>query len=155
MLGRWRPDSAGGYVINPAYNEFLCSWAVDGGTMNRKCDPPGPAPDRSCVPGCTGREPWCEDAPWSNYCPWGRGHLTDMVRQHLQIGPQRYNEVIVDAHVYEAKLPRSIEAVYFSSNEGKARDIHQKIVDHFGLRPSQIPLLRVDMHASAPFTFVG
>ena len=149
----------GGFVMSPTHNSVLCSWAVDAGTMSRTCHPPGPS--KTCIPGCSGGEGWCEDNPNSGYCPWGPSHLHEMVRQQLadpgNHGGQglRYNEVILDAFVWERNLPDSIEAVYFTNgDEVTARNVHRKIVDHFMLPPTGIPLLRLELGGTQPFEVV-
>lgn len=150
----------GGFVIHPSYNQFLCFWAVDAGTMSRKCQPPGVS--ESCIPGCSGQsweggEIWCEKNVGSTYCPWGPDHARDMVQQQIAQGQGRYNEVIVDAAAFEKNLPRSIQAVYYSGGgDTKVREVHRAIVNHFGISPSKIPLLRLDLHSGdAPFEFSG
>lgn len=86
----------GGFVIAPEYNRILCSWSVDAGTMNRRCDkpPPGIAKE-DCIPGCSGREKWCEEEDENSrwYCPWGPEHTRDMVSQQISWNAGRYNEV--------------------------------------------------------------
>ena len=119
--------------------------------MNRNCNPPGPS--EHCVPGCSGGEQWCEIAP-SGYCPWGKGHLRDMVQQQLWLGSQNYNEVIVDGHVLETNAPYSIAAV-FSQGRGASGDAHavqQKLVQHFGISDSALPVLSLELwNKDAPF----
>ena len=120
--------------------------------MSRNCNPPGPS--ASCVPGCSGGEQWCEIAP-TNYCPWGQGHLRDMVQQHLWHGAQSYNEVIIDAQVLEQNAPYSIEAVFSLGNADQVRTTQQLLVDHFGVSSGVIPLLSLNVNdGQAPFRVI-
>ena len=71
-------------------------------------------------------------------------------------GRLRYNEVILDAFVWERQLPASIEAVYFTDgDEATARSVHRQLVGHFGLPSSAIPLLRLQLHAAQPSEVVA
>ena len=127
--------------------------------MGRLCDPPGVS--ETCIPGCSGGEEWCENQPGSSggrHCPWGPGHARDMVEQQLQSGNQnRYSEVIVDAAVWSKRLPRSIEAVYYTSAKwmDKATDVRDLIASHFHIPESRIPVLQFDASSgTAPFQFL-
>lgn len=80
-----------------------------------------------------------------------------MVQQHVLIGPNNYNEVIVDAAMWKKSLPRSIEAVYYTSRDGKeqAQGVQEAITKHFKIPASRIPLLKLDLKAEWPFHFAG
>mmetsp|Transcript_21938 Transcript_21938/g.54680 ORF Transcript_21938/g.54680 Transcript_21938/m.54680 type:complete len:194 (+) Transcript_21938:269-850(+) len=146
--------SEGGLVISPSYNSFLCAWAVDAGTMSRTCNPPGPS--AFCIPGCSGHEGWCEDNRNSNYCPWRPNHIREMVEQQLATpgAADRYNEVIIDAAVWERNMPLSVEGVYYTNDDRTARAVHRKLAEHFP--DENIPLLRVDLFRSRdPFSVVN
>lgn len=147
-------NQAAGFVLSYEHNSILCAWAVDAGTMSRNCNPPGPS--ASCTPGCSGGEKWCEVEP-TNYCPWGKGHLRDMVQQHEWLGAHNYNEVIIDARVFEQSTPFSIEAVVSFGGGGadEARRVQRLLVEHFDLPSGVIPLLRADLEGgNAPFAVV-
>lgn len=61
--------------------------------------------------------------------------------------------MIIDGATWERNAPRSIAAVYFAlSGEEFTRDIHEKLVQHFGV---PIPLVRLELHAEVPFHFVN
>ena len=121
--------------------------------MNLNCHPPGPS--EHCVPGCSGGEQWCEVVP-SDYCPWGKGHLRDMVQQQLSLGSRNYNEVIVDGHELERRAPHSITAVFFQGGGGDdARGVQERIVQHFGISGEALPVLRLELNNRAtPFSVV-
>ena len=54
--------------------------------------------------------------------------------------------MVIDAAVWERQMPASIEAIYSLNGDNRvARDVHAKIVGHFGLSGSDIPLLRLDL----------
>ena len=152
----------GGFVASMEHNRILCSWMDDGGTMSRTCQPPGVS--ETCIPGCKGMynvgQQFCEEQAQPSYCPWGPGHLTDMVRQHLRANKAKYNEVILDGDWWVHNLPRSIEAVFFQrGGEQNARRIHHQLLSHFKLSSSEIPLVRLSLdrnshghQSDAPFS---
>ncbi|KAL1511272.1 hypothetical protein AB1Y20_006080 [Prymnesium parvum] len=144
-------SSAAGFVLSPEENSILCAWAVDAGTMDRNCFPPGPS--ESCIPGCTGGEQWCE-VEETGYCPWAGGHLREMAAQQLARGDNTYNEVIVDGRVFEQRAPRSIEAVVATGWDGEARAAHQLLLAHFEMSGDELPLLRLDLGAATPFVVI-
>ena len=96
----------------------------------------------------------------SNYCPWGKGHLRDMVQQHAymleNLGQKNYNEVILDSQVIETNAPRSIEAVFTldGSPSDEAQRFQRQLVEHFGIPRGALPMLSFDLHSDAPFSVV-
>ena len=71
--------------------------------------------------------------------------LWDIVRWTKPTG---YNEVIVGQMWWSHYLPYSIDAFFFSDTRGeaRARRVHRMFLDHFGLQPTDVPLLRYYEH---------
>jgi len=163
IRGLFKGDN-GGYVISASRNEMLCAWAVDAGSVNLVCQPPGKSPD--CVPGCMVKaapsdkdsyraHAWCESyglpAPGDTLCPWGPSHVSEMVQQHEKNRKARtgalYNEVILDGGHYLRNLPYSIEAFYYTSDETSNHvwRAHQAFLKAYSIPASRVPLLRLDL----------
>lgn len=153
-------DAASGYVIDPTTSVF-CSWASDAGTMSRMCSPGAPA---DCAPGCFGldnKPAWCTGPSDYTMCAYPPTRLSWMLHRQQLAKPASYNEVVVDTASYTARLPDSIEAVFWVKGckqsgpycERYAREAHRKLVDHFGLAEGALPLLTFDpMKWDGPFS---
>ena len=176
---------------------LLCAWTHDGATSHRTCSPPGVSD--TCVPGCyhghgqtRGTDDdddgpprgefdftdWHVDSSWGPFRSW---ELDRMLRKHESIWRGRahthscgqdfcvYNEVVVDAAVWEENLPSTIEAVFFlggsalgasddddddddlrnaqglAAAEQHMREVHADFLDAYGLDASEVPLLRLEL----------
>ena len=161
-------NAAAGFVLSPYYTKILCSYPSDGGTSNRKCDPPGVSAE--CVPGChrfdrNGGGPlWCSSILGSaidGECAWQPTSTLDMLRKQRvnaqqSQGQALYNEVIVDFADWKRWHPHSIEAVWYMDTYGcddqgsammcerYAREVHANLLAAFGLSAGQLPLLVLD-----------
>ena len=111
---------SGGIVISPYHVRTHCSYAHDGGTMQKFCSPQQRA--EGCRPGCgdqSGQPNWCE--PWSGpmmeglpvyNCAWKEVHLEFMMQWHLRHA-YSYNEVVIDTDTWVQNLPDLIEGIFF------------------------------------------
>ncbi|KAL3905800.1 MAG: hypothetical protein SGPRY_010788, partial [Prymnesium sp.] len=116
---------------------------VDGGTMSRLCEPLGLS--SSCIPGCKGMHDssllFCEQQ--------ADGHHTSAP---LTLTLTR-RASMQDLLKLELNLPHSIGAVYYQSGgEQTARRIHRQVLAHFKTSFDELPLLRIDLDANAPFS---
>ena len=153
----------GGIVLNPEHAVVLCGYGGDGGTRGRTCSPPGA--NANCVPGCWCSWPsddcwigagdysdWCD--PWSNFAAhggvdawcggkaWKASDLGELLRRDRAM-PERVNEIVVDAHVWEARLPDSIDAIIAPSKAEKNGAVEKWYKDFLRRYPtSRAPLLR-------------
>ena len=159
-------SSNAGIVMSPTHNKMMCAWASDAGTMSRTCDPLGLSD--KCVPGCytppgdTGgvsEEAWCRDEADPSNCAHRPSQLDIMMRKHAKANTVTYNEIVFEAATYVARLPVTIEAVFWVREganvdgycpvagqycERYARETHEKLTRIMGLEKDQIPLLMLD-----------
>ena len=76
-------------------------------------------------------------------------------------GSCRHNELVLDASSWEALLPDTVEAVFFTAlssveEAAFARDVHAEFLRHFSLPAASVPLLRLNLtRASGPFELVA
>ena len=145
----------GGLIFRPQLNSVLCSYATDGGSMQVTCGDTDsdPALDdaRNCIPGCHGgsaAKPWC-DRSESNLglkagsCAFRPADLDDMMWTHKSTH-RGYNEVIIDARVYRAHLPLSLEAVLGD------REVHAAFLRRYPhLSAHDVPLVNFAGHGFA------
>ena len=161
-----------GFILSPRDLKILCSYASDGGTDRRLCDPPGGVP--GCTPGCglyevVNAEPeWCfdewEECSWP--ATWARDKLAGMMRQRSNLLNDEahmarcgyachYNEIVIEADAWVDYMPYTIEAVFFTMHEmeEEARRVRAKFLETFG---RSLPLLRLDLqNLVEPFTLAG
>jgi len=170
--------TTGGMILNPAVVEdaILCSYAHDGGTDHRTCSPPGRS--ATCLPGCggygttNGRPNWCspgDEYERDKWCPWPRDDLWRMLAQHERLWPHRtsyfgchphnerhvhtclYNEVLVDAAMWVAGLPSTIDAFFVlapqrgTRHERSVRAVRAAFLEAHHLPESASPLLSFDL----------
>ena len=111
-------------VILAADTPILCGYFGDvgtGGAINGGC---GFCP----VDGCSGG---------------GRGYdVAEAIRMS-----DGQNEVIVGQLTWAQNQPDIFEAVVYLGPEGEphAREVHARFLEHFGLRPHELPLVRYDV----------
>ena len=134
-------DNQMGLILNPRVAKPLvaCGYSADGGTQGAK--------GGGCGHWCTRAVSW--------QCSWPPGQLKPMLEvqeQNLATSSKKYNEVVLRARGWEERLPHLIEAVFFVSNEDKARRVHSAFQRQFG---HWVPLLRLDLTRAAPFSFVS
>ena len=173
-----------GFVIAPAIfrEAAMCAFPEDVSSVNRTCDPPGRS--KSCVPGCVAPgDPawtWCQpSAPYRGAargnpqsCAWRADQLEHVMRLHESRKDAAsfracsccswpkcplYNEVLLDASIWEARLPATIEAICFPAGsrqaEADARQVHALFSAQFPQVGSSVPLLRLDANnLEQPFT---
>ena len=68
-----------------------------------------------------------------------------MVPEAARIEPHHaYNEIVIAGLSYNRNLPRAIEAFVVGGNDDvvKARAVHRRFLDAFGLTAADVPLLR-------------
>jgi len=71
-----------------------------------------------------------------------------------------YNEVVIDANVYNASLPKSLDAIFYpkaaaADEIARATEAHTKVTAFYGLSASALPLLSLDVYAKeTPFECV-
>ena len=149
-------NTQGGLIFrtSPAeVNEILCSWAADGGTMEKVCHPLGPSED--CMPGCWMETPnWC--TPQRNWqCAFRPNDLQSMMRVFEAAtngNDNTYNEVIVDALYYVRHLPNSLEAMFVkSAGDQTTRRAHANFLAAYGLTADDVPLLLYTGNRGGPF----
>lgn len=133
----------GGVVLNPDYNSVLCFYGGDGGTRGKLCHPPGLS--ATCVPGCHERatDKWCDasraSGSWCDGLPW---HPDDLSRGvELDSVRDSYNEVVLDAKVWNDNLPHSIEALLAAPNDPHAEALHRKFLHTYRLTAEDVPLV--------------
>ena len=98
--------------------------------------------ERGCIPGCQGRnsKPWCSRqeanlGKKAGGCAFQPADLDDMMRTHAATR-RGYNEVVVDARVYKANLPFSLEAIVGD------RDVHAAFMRQYPeLDAMDVPLV--------------
>jgi len=177
--------AAAGFIISPRVR-LLCAWATDGGTYHRVCEPLGKP---GCIPGCIrtatfGREHkgWWNQPTWNtNVRRAGAGpyeRAKQMLEAHessrgeavrgASCGQEwkqakwsgcQYNELILDAASWEASLPSTIEAVFFTSQSSPeeqafARRVHGEYLRYFSLPAATVPLVHFDVTREDPFALV-
>lgn len=198
-------NAFGGLVLAPEFlsagGGLLCSFDIDGGTDERRCES---TTISTCVPGCGGYQApntppqWCdarhlpsfheskETCGASRCCAWRPEQLKQMLqaqrddpqsgaagapsrRDEDALAQFRYNEVVIDRRVFEARLPHAVVAVFYlaspaaedcvSSNwwvrreklfgfcEEFTRVVHAQLLAHGGISPNKvIPLVRLDVN---------
>lgn len=126
-----------GFIFRPSENRIFCSYAGDGGSMNKVCDPPGQS--EQCLPGCWDAGPeWCGVSQVDCNGPFPAEQLDEMMRRHSSPTARlRYNEVIVDADWFIQQLPHSVEAFVGD------RTAHAAFLSAFDLKPADCPLVQL------------
>ena len=163
-------ERGGGFVLRPSVFEttgLLCSYHYDANTFGRKCDPLGLS--ERCVPGCStdppGKCDWCEDCPNWGQCAFRPSQLNEMLTYHAASKPlgdkwqnRGYNELVLDAAVWNTQIPRAFEAFFYMKTGGDragAEEVHRLFRDDFGYPfdpNSHAPLLTLDpLNWAAPF----
>jgi len=153
------------YSTSALYDAVLCSWALDGDTSDRLCDPPGNS--TSCIPGCyglssstdKGKPIWCTTPPSTNWCPYEPWRVAEMMQMwELQ---RDFNEVVVDAASFRARIPDAIEMFFFPvecSDECKEKvgsDVKTTRLA-LNLTAAQLPLVSVNLtNKVTPFACVS
>ena len=150
----------GGLVISPQRRHVACSYFHDGGTMQKFCtredSPAGqagrPIP-KGCVPGCADKdtsEPnWCDvrTMTWASgelyNCAW-RPSQTELMLQHHFQQPESYNEVVVDANEWRRHLPATLEAIFYTHDASRARQVHAQFLRAYP--GAWVPLLKLNVH---------
>ena len=98
----------GGLIFAPGVARVLCSYAGDGGTMRKLCDPPGLS--EHCVPGCGHGS--MRPGPWTG--SMRKGELKSMLKkQETRLEQKPYNELVVDPSPCVEQPGEAIEAVFF------------------------------------------
>ena len=140
-------DAMGGFVLNPSVlspgsDSIFCAYASDAGTMGMTCIGRSSG---SCIPGCRSNLR-CQPGN-SHYCWWPPDELELMMAAHERRGHTddtgcgqidcNYNEVVVNATVWQASMPDLIEAIFFPAGstrgEARARAVHSAFLRAFGL----------------------
>ena len=122
------------------------------------------------MPGCRRGEDdkWCDQLHVYNrgMCPWRGGQegsgagLKGMLQKHIErlgsqaggSGKRDYNELVLDNVAWARHLPAAVDAVfYFEEGESRthALTVRDAFTAEFGLRHSQVPLLRMHIEGSA------
>ena len=127
-------NTVAGFIFAPEAAEVFCAYAADGGTMAKKCHPPGPSP--TCIPGCMRKT----------------GGLRDALQTHeARLEQNAYNEIVVDTRPMAEDPSRSIEAIFYLDNdqcgrdkrcEANAKDAHRLLIEKYG---GDQPLLVLDL----------
>lgn len=164
----------GGFVFSPAHNLLNCAYGGDGGTNRKRCSPPGRS--SSCVPGplpsppppsppppppppspsppSTGCGQFCGEGGGGGQCSTRLEHLHDLLEYQAQGGARTgTNELVFDQQTFEERLPHSVDAIWFDpqrSDGSRERVIHQRFCQRFGLRPEQVPFVRLLQGGSGP-----
>ena len=148
----------GGLIIAPQRRHILCSYFHDGGTMQKFCrkeDLPAsaqPAP-AGCVPGCsekdTGAPNWCDlsTMTWASgalyNCAWRPTQTASMLQHHFEHA-ESYNEVVVDAEMWRRHLPATLEAIFYTNDASKAREVHAQFTRAY---PGVwVPIVKLNVH---------
>jgi len=132
-----------------------------------------------CIPGCVNLAPtstdrliedhdtvrsglpaptWCEEDEPDHWCPWRPESLRSMLEQQIRSEPNddcmqgngcRYNELVLNATIWEAMLPATVEAFFYLSDSGKlpttsAQFAHAMYLRDYGLDATTVPLLEFD-----------
>ena len=165
----------GGVVLHPDHAYVLCAYVGDGATQAKVC-PPSPRSTTDCIPGCSLPAGYCDvgemfdpNNPWClcglDWCqggprPFAPHDLETAVERFLSCGnlydPARgfngvgsgYNEIVLDAQHWAAHLPAVIEAFFFVSDggaakESAARQAHSNFIRTYQLDPNAVPLLEL------------
>ena len=70
------------------------------------------------------------------------------------------NEIVIDANVYNASLPKALDAIFYpkaaaADEIARATQAHTKVTAFYGLSASALPLLSLDVYAKeTPFECV-
>ena len=140
---------AAGFVLSPGDNLLNCAYGGDGGTNRRQCSPPGLS--WTCVPGCG--PAWCDEQR-GGQCSTRLEGLAGLLEYQGQGGERTGpNELVFDQRTFEERLPHSVEAIWWDperSGGGRERAIHQRFCQRFGLRPEQVPFVRLLRGGSGP-----
>ena len=169
----------GGLVLSPHVASVSCAYPYDVGSLSRVCA----GNDERCIPGCSmygGAPQWCQPgmdaADTGAPCAWSPSHLKQCMEDRDTLASRAvkpahkhwddhkfYDELILDAHRFDATLPHAIEAVFFLWDglhqrgmecndvvdgpkcEAYARRAHARIINHFGLSANELPLLALDL----------
>ena len=166
---------------------LLCSYPSDGATSERRCDRAG-REEGGCVPGCSARSDtpnggadWCDvdgatasaaalSGWWGTRCAFAPTALEAMLSYQTKERASRYNELVFDAALLGAALPKLVEAFFFlgaavpgmggvpptssqlRAMEGDTRAAHAAFLTQHGLTAAKVPLLSLDLHQhAAPF----
>ena len=98
----------GGLIFAPGVARVMCSYAGDGGTMRKLCDPPGLS--EQCVPGCGHGS--MRPGPWTG--SMRKGELKSMLKkQETRLEQKPYNELVIDPSPCIEQPGEAIEAVFF------------------------------------------
>ena len=142
----------------------LCAYGAPGMSSQKTCTflhTDGVA----CMPGCTTDAPvevrtdWCEDVSHGSWCdgrPWKMDDLQHLL--DLDMLSNRSIEVVLDGVQFEARQPRSVQAVFMVANDPDggtaARALHLSFMQAFPSMPhDDFPLLVLNPdHPTAPFS---
>ena len=125
-------------VLRPAYTRVVCGCARDCGA---RCVGAYGSPSREPVY-CNPTNP---PASWTN-CVWRPGPPLGVMFEHSRSGS--YNEIVVDAVHWSARMPEAVEAIIGDPSA------HRALMDAFPyLSPDDVPLLRLNVDDwTAPFS---
>ena len=116
------PTGNGGGVVLSPLSKTLCSYPYDGGAMNYAW---------GCGP------TMCSEPSNIWGCAFPPSMLYRMMQIHFNGDQWKYNEVVVD------QFNMSITAVWGGWG---ARQVHAKLLEHFGLNENQLPFLEGGKH---------
>lgn len=156
-----RPQIANeaGWVVRSEKLTLHCSYAGHGHSMEAMRDCPPAEDNPFCKPGCpVGITQQCEDSIHfsepSEPCAWLKPEkLKMMLEQQLLWDGTRgysYNELVIDASSYAARLPSAVEAFFYTSAANAAQvervsDFRDAFLEEYGIPEDIVPLLRFDV----------
>lgn len=145
-------NSNGGLVLRPGLARVLCGKHRDGQAKGG-----GHCVEEVCDAPVLKRGEWTVAAArtWSDrgpaVCQWRPEDLGPYLRavtdwQVAWKRPLPHNEIIVEAHSFEASLPRSVEAffVHVHGSPVAARDLHAEFLATYALDEEDCPLVQFD-----------
>lgn len=145
--------ASGGYILDPTKAPVLCTYAADGGSMSLTCGS-GEGGYADCIPGCSN---WCDlDAIAAGNgvgkCSYRPEDLKPMIEEQIALD-RNYNEIIIDAYAWAAVLPDGIQAFFYVDGsdpdeprgEKYTRVARNLYLEHYGLEPSRVPLLHLNL----------
>ena len=143
-------EEEGGFIIDSTLCRIHCAYASDGNSMGKFCSNDS---NSSCIPGCYPRGQQCQELGRDWDCSFDPSSLRGALQAQLDRchGGNRpgvcesHNEVVVDTQSVVEHLPSSIKAFFFLKSPTKAQTARQSFLTAYGLRPSQVPLVHVNL----------
>lgn len=124
----------GGIILNmPNEVGIMCAFPHDGGSQDDK------------------------DAGCHNKFKLSFPSLGDMLTYQMSNPPITYNEVVVPLDAWEQGVPDIIEAFFFTGKDGEnmTRKVHADFLKKYPhLSIADVPLLKLDLKAREPFSYV-